>query len=337
MNRVVRTLVALGLVAVVASTTAGCATRANSDQIILYYASGAGENKEFEECVEPGESGSYPIDDEIYALPTSQRTWNIRPSGGDSKDPITSGSSPSADGQPGPSVSIFATADFYLNTDCAGGKSSPIVLFWERTGRRYGISSDGEDGFDQDKWITMLMNTLVPAEEKALREQTMRYLADDLDANVGAVWARIEAQLAGTLMTELRAKLGGEFFCGVGYAGGRKTTWDEPVVNADGTTTTRRTEGTCPPIRVSISDINFTDAGIAEARNKVYKAKAEAEAAMIAARAEVDKAAILSQAAKDGAYLELRRIEAQLEAARICAENPNCTLVLGSGGTVVGR
>jgi len=337
MNRHVRTLIALGLVAVAASTTAGCSTRANSDEIILYYASGAGENKQFKECIKPGESGSYPIDDEIYALPTSQRTWNIRPAGGDSKDPITSGSKPSADGQPGPSVSVFATADFYLNVDCAGGESSPIVQFWERTGRRYGIASDGEDGFDQKKWITMLMNTLVPAEEKALREQTMRYLADDLDANLGSVWSKIEAQLGDTFMAELKAKLGGEFFCGTGYAGGRKTTWDELVMNTDGTTGTRKAEGTCPPIRVSISDINFTDAGIAEARNKVYKAKTEAEAALIAARADVDKAALLSKAANDPAYLRLKEIEAQLEAAKACAANPNCTLVIGADGVEVGK
>jgi hypothetical protein len=336
MNRHVRTLITLGLVAIVASTTAGCATRANSDQIILYYASGAGENKEFKECIKPGESGSYPIDDEIYALPTNQRTWNIRPDGGDSKTPITSGSKPSTDGQPGPSVSIFATADFYLNVDCTGGKSSPIVQFWERTGRRYGISDNGENGFNQKKWITMLTNTLVPAEEKALREQTMQYLADDLDANVGAVWAKIESKLGDTFMSELKAKLGGEFFCGTGYAGGRKTTWDELVLNADGTTSTRKVEGTCPPIRVSISDINFTDAGIAEARNKVYKAKAEAEAALIAARAEVDKAALLSKAANDPAYLRLKEIEAQLEAAKACAANPNCTIVVGADGVVVG-
>lgn len=344
MKRTARTLITLGLVAVVASTTAACATRADADEIILYYAAGAGENKEFKECIKPGEAGSYPVDDEIYALPTSQRTWNIRPSGGDSATPITSGSKPSGDGQPGPSVSIFATADFFLNVDCTGKKTSPIVQFWERTGRRYGISSEGEDGFNNKKWITMLLNTLVPAEEKALREQTMRYLADDMDANIGSVWSRIEAQLGTTFMTELKGKLGGEYFCGAGYAGGRKTTWEEPKLNADGTVVTnadgtmvkRQAEGTCPPIHISISDINFTDPGIAEARNKVYKAKSDAEAALIAARAEVDKAGLLSKAANDPAYLRLKEIEAQLEAAKACAANPNCTMIIGADGVMVG-
>lgn len=344
MNRTARTLITLGLVAIVGSTTAACSTRADADEIILYYAAGAGDNKEFKECIKPGQAGSYPIDDEIYSLPTSQRTWNVRPDGGDSKIPITSGSKPSGDGQPGPSVSIFATADFYLNVDCSNKKASPIVQFWERTGRRYGIATDGENGFDNKKWITMLLNTLVPAEEKALREQTMRYLADDMDANIGAVWSKIEAQLGTTFMTELKAKLGGEFFCGTGYAGGRKTTWEEPILNADGTvvvntdgtTKTRKVEGTCPPIHISISDINFTDPGIAEARNKVYKAKSEAEAAMIAARAEVAKAGLLSTAANDPAYLRLKEIEARLEAAKACAANPNCTMIVGADGVMVG-
>lgn len=334
--KIVRALTAIGLVAATMFTATGCATRAASDKIILYYSDGAGDNNQFKECIKPGGSGSYPIDDAIYALPTSQRTWNIRPTGGDSKDPITSGSKPSADGQPGPSVSIYATADFYLNVDCTGGKSSPVVQFWERTGKRYGISDNGENGFDSKKWNVMLMNTLVPAEEKALREQTMRYLADEMDANVGGVWAKIEAQLGATFMAELKAKLGGEFFCGTGYAGGKKTTWDETVVGEDGVTSTRKAEGTCPPIRVSISDINFTDSGIAEARNRVYKAKADAEAALIAARAEVDKAALLSKAANDPAYLKLKEIEAQLEAAKACAANPNCTLVIGADGVTVG-
>jgi hypothetical protein len=336
MKRTARTLITLAMVGVVAATTAACSTRANSDEIILYYAAGAGDNKEFRECIKPGEAGTYPFDDEIYSLPTNQRTWNIRPEGGDSKVPITSGSKPSADGQPGPSVSIYATADFFINVDCAGGKTSPVVQFWERAGRRYEISANGENGFSNKNWIKMMMNTLVPAEEKALREQTMRYSADELDANLGGVWSKIEAQLGNTFMVELKSKLGGEFFCGTGYAGGRKTTWDETVVNADGTTAKRKAEGTCPPIRVSISDINFTDPGIAEARNKVYKAKAESEAALIAARAEVDKAALLSKAAADGAYLRMKEIEAQLEAAKACAANPNCTIIVGADGVMVG-
>ena len=337
MNHVRRILISIGLAAMVAFPMAACATRANADEIILYYASGAGENKQFKECIRSGGSGSYPIDDEIYSLPASQRTWNIRPEGGDSKAPITSGSKQGPDGQPGPSVSVYATTDFFLNIDCSSGKSSPIVQFWERTGRRYKISENGEGKFNNSNWIKMLLNTLVPAEEKAIREQTMLYPADDLDTNVGGVWSKVESKLGNTFMAELQAKLGGQFFCGTGYAGGRKTAWDELVTNPDGTTSTRKVEGTCPPIRISISDVSFTDQGIADARNKVAKAKAESEAALIAARAEVAKAGLLSTAANDPAYLRMKEIEAQLEAAKACAANPNCTLVLGANDVMVGK
>lgn len=336
MNRTTRTITTIGMVVAVAASMAACSSRAESDEIILYYKAGAGDNRTFQECILPGQSGSYPIDDETFSLPTSQRTWNIRPQGGDTDVPIQSGSKPSADGQPGPAVSVYATADFFINTDCSDGKKSPVVQFWEKTGRRYGISHDGK-GFDEKAWKTMLMNTLVPAEERAIREQTMRYIADDLDANVDGAWAKIEAALGTTFMTELRAKLGGDYFCGTGYAGGKTVSWDEPVVNADGTTSTRKVEGTCPPIKVTISDVNFADAGIAEARNRVYKAKAEAEAQLIAARAEVDKAALLSKAANDPAYLRLKEIEAQLEAAKACAANPNCTIIVGADGVIVGK
>jgi hypothetical protein len=298
--------------------------------ITLYYKSGIGDNKTFQECIQPGKSGTGAVDDQIFELPISLRTWNIRPDGkGDSKEAITSGSKPGNDGQPGPSVSIFASVDFYLNTDCDSGESSPIVQFWQNLGRRYNVSEDGEGKFNEDNWRKMLMNTLVTAEEKALREQTMKYPADAMDANLDGVWAKIQTGLEGTFQQELASKTGGNYFCGSGYQRGKTTTWTGP--NGD------KISGKCPPIRVSISDINFTDTGIAEARAKVYKAQQEAREALIKAQAEVDKAALLSTAAKDTAYVEMLRINAQLEAAKACAASPNCTLIIGADGVIAGK
>lgn len=337
MNRgTVTKIGAICIVALVAFSTSACSTRAPADEIILYYKAGIGDNKTFQECIYPGKAGSYPIDDEIYSLPTSQRTWNIRPNDGDTSTPISSGSKPSSDGQPGPEVAVYATADFFINTDCSAGKDSPVVKFWENSGRRYGIAKDDE-GFQEKNWRKLLMNTFVPAEERAIREQTMKYLADDLDANLNGAWGKIGIALESSFMTELNSKLGGQFFCGSGYNGGKKTSWTEQSVNEDGIVETKKVEGTCPPIKIAISNINFADSGIAEARNKVYKAKSEAEAQLIAARAEVDKAAMLSKAARDSAYLELKKIEAQLQAAEACASNPNCTIVIGGDGVIAGK
>jgi len=307
-----RAIPAVVLAALVAPLAA-CSTRAPADQILLYYKSGVGENKAFQECIEPGTAGSYPIDDEVFALPTSLRTWNIRPEGGDTNTPIKSGTKPGKDGQPGPEVVVYATAEFYLNTNCADGKDSPIVQFWERTGRRYNLSADGEDGFDEKAWKTVLLNTLVPAEEKAIREVTRNYTADELDANLGGVWKQMEDALGATFLTELKAKTGGEYFCGPTY---------------------NRAKPECPPIRISITDVNFADQGIADARARVFKAEQDAKAALIAAQAQVNQAKLLSQAAQDAKYMELKRIEAQLEMAKACASNPNCTLILGAGSGV---
>ncbi|MFI7608715.1 hypothetical protein ACIBTV_26705 [Micromonospora sp. NPDC049366] len=299
---------------------AGCSYRSESDQIVLYYNSGAGENTTFKECIEPGTAGPEPVDDKIFALPTSLRTWNIRPSGGDSDQPIKSSSKPvPADpktgqgSQAGPEVVVYATAEFYLNTNCDGGKDSPVVQFWEKTGRRYGVSNDSA-GFSDDGWRNMLTNTLVSAEEKVLRELTRKYTADDLDANANGIWQEIEQQLGTRFNEELRAKTGGDYFCG--------PTFD-------------RTKKDCPPVRIAISDINFADGKIAEARASVFAAKQKAEADLIAARAKVQEAQLLAQANQTPGYLELERAKLQLQAAQACASNPNCTLVVGvEGGQV---
>lgn len=307
-----RRAVAALLGVAVAVTLGACSTRPSPDEVYLYYMNGPIDTKDFEDCVEPNERGPWQANNDVMALPTSLRTWNIRPSGGDTDQPIRSSSKPGPNGEPGPEVVVFATAEFYLNTSCAGGKDSPVVQFWEKTGRRYGVSSTSGE-FSEDGWRTMLLNTLVPAEEKAVREATRKHSADELDANINGIWKQMEEDLGTTFLSELRAKTGGDYFCGPTY---------------------NRTSGDCPPIRISITDVNFADQGIAEARAKVFKAEQDAKAALIAAQSQVDVANKLSQAGKDAGYVRLKELEMQLAAAQACASNPNCTLILGAGAGV---
>lgn len=344
---------ALALAALVISVTA-CATRAPSDSVILYYTSGAGEDKKFHECIEPGTSGDYPIDDEIFELPTSLRTWNIRPEGGDTNRPINSGTKPGQalgpDGRPtgasqaGPEVLIWATADFYLNTDCAGEGSSPVVQFWERTGRRYGISENGEGGFKVDKFVGMLQNTLAPAEEASIRQQTRLYTADDLDANVNDVWTALSRQLGPEFNRQLRDKVGGDYFCGPEYQRGQDVEWSEwraTGVDTNNVPTFQedRKRGKCPPVRITITDVAFANGEIAAARANVYASEQRAKAALIDANSKAEVAAKLEGVGNSAVYVELERIKAQLAAAEACKANPNCTVIIdgSGGGVVVGR
>ena len=311
MTRNSRRTAAAALALVALGVLTACSTRPPADEVYLFYQDGPTAPKEFQECVEPNGKGPWQANNKVFTLPTSLRTWNIRPNGGDTDQWIRSSSKPGAGGQPGPEVGVFATAEFYLNTNCEGGKDSPVVQFWEKTGRRYKVS-DGDGVFSDEAWRTMLLNTLVPAEEKAIREVTRNYSADALDANADGVWKKMEEALGTTFLAELKAKTGGDYFCGPTYD---------------------RAKQDCPPIRISITDVNFADPGIAEARAKVFKAEQDAKAALIAAQSQVDVANKLSQAGKDAGYVRLKELESQLAAAQACAQNPNCTLIIsGSAG-----
>lgn len=312
--RAALSLVVIG--ALLGDTQAGCSSRPPSDEIYLYYYAGTGENKEFGECVEPGTEGKYPIDDEIYTLPTSARTWNVVADGsGDSKDPFVVGSAPGEkSSQAGPQMVIWATVDFYLNTYCGNDDpKSPIVQFWQRTGSRYHVARDGEGNFDENEWKKMLQQTLVPVELGVLQSEARKYVADDLDTNANGTWEKMEAAIGAAFNAGIRNKVNGDYFCG--------TTFD-------------RTKPDCPPVVVDITSIDYADPGIQQARNQVRRAEEEAKARLIAAQAEVNEANIRSKVTRDPNYLRLKELEAQLDAAKACAANPNCTLIIGVGNGV---
>ncbi len=350
MRRLFRWALGGVLALTVLASASGCSTRAGYDELVLKYKAGAGDNRAFAQCIEPGKAAGAPIDDEVFSIPTSTRTWSILKEGGDSSTPIDSGSKPGPEGQAGPHVATWATVDFYINTDCRKGKDSPVVKFWESLGRRYEISADGDNGFNTDNFKGLLQKTLIPAEAKAVASGTRFYTADQLDGNTGGEREELEKRIAPMFAAELRAKLGGDFFCGVGYDRGRPVTWDEYTadgVDAAGKPTFRavRKEGTCPPPRISIIDVDFADPSIAAARAAVYAAEQAAKAKLIAAQNEKDVADKLGQAASNESYLRYKAIEAQtkaaealVKAAEACKANPSCTVVVdgSDSGVLVG-
>lgn len=360
------TRLCLALVTALALPAAtACATRPAPNVMMLYYAAGNLENRQFVQCIHPGTDGKYAIDDEIFTILADRRTWNVAPEGGDSNTPYTSGTAYGSDGQPGPAVKTWVASDFWINTDCTGGKDSPVVRFWEDLGRSKGISVDNDEyGWVPDKWRELLQSTLVVVQQKVIAEGTRWYLADDLDSNGHGERAEMEKRIGPLFQAELRAKLGGNYFCGAGFridsGTHRPVEVEYEEYLPDGTEDTaepldpakpegpkrqrmkfkvEKKRSTCPPVRISITDVDFANQAIADARAEVYAAKQRAQAKLIDAQAELDKSIKLAQAAQNGAYLQYKEIEAKYKAAEACAANANCTVIIdgtGSAGINVG-
>lgn len=343
---------ALGAVLVLGSLAA-CSSRAEPDEIGLYYTKGSIEGTKFQECIEPSTKGPGTVNDEVYWLPTSLRTWNIQPEGGDTANPITAGSKPDVNGQAGPQVHVWATTEFYLNSDCtdAEGKETtqaPVVLFWEKTGRRYSVTAKVDD----QGWKNMLLNTLVPVLERTMQSVTRNFTADELDANVGDTWAKAEALMREEFTAQLRGKVGGDYFCGPEYQRDRDVTWNQKTVKSEKVEETvagkkvtvdkfnfgpdESKSGQCPPVKVTISNVDYADKGLQDARAATRKAAEEAKRRLIEAQAKVDEAAILSKAAQDKNYMRLKELETQLQMAQACAASPNCKLIIGADGQIIG-
>lgn len=329
--------------ATVASLVACTGVKPEPDSIILYYKAGSGDDKVFQQCVPGGTTGPWAADNNVYELPRNLRTWNIREDGaGDSKDPIRSASS-----TPGAEIAIYTSADFYLNTYCGADnkdKNSPIVQFWEQTGRRKwngkSIADDGEGKFNEDAWRAMLQNTLVTVQEKVLRAESRKYTPEALDGNLEGVWQKMEQQLGVSFQKEMNAKVGGDYFCGAGYKNGEEVRWMEWVpdgLDDKGNPKFKEEEkrGTCPPIRISINDVNMANPEFAAARLRVLVAEQTAKAALIDAQSKVDVANKLKEAGNPEVVLEIERLKTELAMAQACASNPNCTLIMGGSDVTV--
>lgn len=357
-------LIAVGVLAT--SSLAACGTPAAPDYLLVRYDKKVnGGGLSFKQCVQPSKKAGSTYNDQNFAMPVSLRTWNIRPEGGDTATPVQTGTKRrSVPGdkvgatQPGPDVNVYTKTEFYLNTDCGKAnaeglstdKNSPIVRFWENTGRRYGVAGEGESAFSDEGWKRMLLNTLVPAEEKAVRSSSRNFDADDLDGNTSGVWAQMEQQMANAFIAELQASIGGgDYFCGPQYRRDPVTgqpmivTWNEtaPDPSKPGQFIQVPKSGTCPPVRISITDVSFSDSGVAAARAKVSAAQLNKQAADIDAQSKVDVANKLKEAGAEGAAVQaqqndLLKEQEHTKQVEACAKNPNCTVIVGNAGVNVG-
>ncbi len=339
------------------ATTAGCsAERTEANEIKLYYMSGTGDDRVFKQCIPPGMAGPPEYDNDVFTLRVDARTWNVLPDpGADSREPLIVGSAPvvvdaaTHATRSGPQVAVWYTTDFYLNWDCGwdwtkslkgqtGKADSPVVQFWEKVGRSAELSSSGGD-FDIDKWKEMLRGRLVTVERDVLQQQTKRYDSDTLKDNLGDAYERMEAALGPAFQEKLQEKMGGQFFCGTGFAGGKTVHWQEPVLDAQGNPSmdpvtrlpkTVDKAGKCPPVRIDIANIDLADPAAQNAADAAYVAEQQAKAADVKAASDKKVAGL----ATDPNVMRLKEMENQREIARLCAAGANCTLIQGVGPNV---
>ena len=299
-NKIVATLL---LFTAILGLTA-CAI-AEPDKVGLYYYEGSSDGYHFGECVQPGTSGKWTSNNSVVYLPTSLRTWNIAPEGGDTSRAITVASKPEPNQPSGVQVNVWAQVNLMLNTNCDGGKDSTIVQFWEKIGRRY--KADTDEG-----WKTMLLNTVVPALEKSVRVVIRNYSADPLVA--GTNLPEIQEAIAKEFSSELARVTGGPYFCGPDF---------------------NRATKNCSQVQVLVKDVDYTDPGIQQARNEKQQALERATALVAEAEGKLRAASAQQQLYDNPAWVALEKAKIQLEIAKACGQNPNCRMIMGADGTII--
>lgn len=278
---------------------------AEPDKVGLYYMEGSSDGYHFDHCIEPGASDDGTWNNSVVYLPTNLRTWNIAAEGGDTNRPITVASKPESNQPSGVQVNVWAQVNLVLNTNCDGGKDSTIVAFWEKIGRRY--QADNDEG-----WKNMLLNTVVPALEKATRVVVRNYPADPLVA--GTNLPEIQEAIGKEFSSELNRVTGGPYFCG-------------PTFN--------RASKDCPPVQVLVKDVDYADPGIQQARNEKQQALERATALVAEAEGKLRAASAQQQLYDNPAWVALEKAKIQLEIAKACGQNPNCRMIMGADGTII--
>jgi hypothetical protein len=294
----------LAAVTVLLSATA-CSEIAEPDKVGLYYMEGQSDGYKFDHCIDPGAVDDALWNNSVVWLPNNIRTWNIAPEGGDTKVPITVASKPEPSQPSGVQVNVWSQTNLTLNTNCDGGQNSTLVKFWERLGRRYGADTD-------QGWTNMLLNTVVPALEKATRVAVRSFSADELVA--GTVLPQVQAAVSKEFADELKRVTGEAYFCGPSFNRGSKD---------------------CPAVEILVKDVDYADAGIQEARNNKQKALEQAAAQVAEAEGKVRAAAAQEKLYQNPAWMEYELAKLQLQAVQACAQSQKCTIVMGVDGQIL--
>lgn len=313
-NWIKRVALAVAAGALILSGASACAEIAPPDQVGLYYMKGNSDGYHFGHCFDPGHTTDSIWNNEVVFLPASLRTWYIAPEntpGADSNTPITVQSRPEDNQPSGVQVNLWTSTNFTLNTLCGNdGKdpNSPIVVYWEKIGKRY---FDADPTPDKSQWWkNMLSATIVTALDTSSRAVAREYTDDQLVS----LTVREEAQnkIAALFQSELKRVTGGDFFC--------SPTFD------------RLRNPTCGAVEVLLRDVDYTNPETQLARDSKQAAEERAAAAVIDAQGKVDAAAKVGSLFNNPAWVELEKLKLQKEIVQECAKGAGCTVVLDSGG-----
>lgn len=313
-----RTLAAVVAVAAIFALGA-CSTVAPNDEVGLYYMQGPSDGDKFNNCIDPSRTGKPEYNNNVIFLPTSLRTWVISPEeGSDSKDPITVSAKPE-EGQPsGVQVNVWTKTNFKLNTYC-DAEGGVVRQFWEAVGHRY--DADTEKG-----WRKMLLAEFVPTQQRIIADVIRQYSADDLVANKNGIRTQAQIDVGRQLAVEFNRITGGPFFCGPSF---------------------NRIHSECPPLELSIINVEFTDPGIQQARNekqkaielgaaKVAAAEAEARATVAEAEGKANAAAKLAALYNNPGWVALQKQLASSNAlVQACQLAKECRLIVGANGQLI--
>lgn len=317
-----------------------CATVPESPDLMgLHYYIGESEGNKFGKCVPQGVNGDFLWNDEIFWLPTNQRTWviddmpdptdptglkRIIAPGADSMDTIIVSAKPEKDQPSGVQVRLSTKVSFHLNTFC--DKNGGVAKqFWEKLGRRYQVNFEQSSVIPQG-WKDMLNAELVPVQKSVIKEVVRNYSADGFIANVDGVQGEAQNEIAKRLALEFNRITGGPFFCGPGFSPAKPD---------------------CPDLALLIIGVEYADPGIQAARNEKQKAVelaaaklAEAQgiaAALVAeANGKRDAANAVGALYNSQGWVALQKqIEAGKALVEACKAAKECKLIVGSDGNLI--
>lgn len=316
------------LIALIALTAGACSTSTKADTVGLRYGDGPLEGHHFEKVVEPGSGAMYLVNDHLINIETGKREYTFCVSGCDGP-PIT------ATALGGAELAFSGGVTFKVAT----GDEAILREFYEEVCRKFDCA--GRDGFtnggEGEGWDKLLQVNVRGPIEDSIQEEIRGYSVDAIYAGIPAegegvseeealsTLTKVSDALEASLRSTINAYAGGEYFCGPSYE--RDT--DKKVKDGK--------NDDCPEFEFLITEVTPSqaikdafDRNVAS-RQAVIDARNNAEALVAEATGKKD-----AQQALEGLYTDAGWIEyLYAQAVLACAQNSNCTLIVGGDETGV--